>query len=222
MPKTKAATGEVWGVQGGKLHLFTGVRVGASMITFPGGQRWARDGRGMDGYYATELEAAAGMIADARWKAQYHRERMVSAESIVADCERVLGTVRPASAPSAVDEVCVEYFVVIGQWEDFEEEVGTASTKDGADLIVATWDKAKGEPDYGFTIERRTLVGVTLSNDPQAPRQPGGAPGRCLPDDVCVELYDAVTRSNLTRDVKTSERKVAVVTETLAKFGGGK
>lgn len=41
-------------------------------------------------------------------------------------------------------------------------------------------------------------------------------------DEACIAVYDAVSRSNLTRDVKTPARKVAVVTQALAKFGGAK
>jgi hypothetical protein len=36
-------------------------------------------------------------------------------------------------------------------------------------------------------------------------------PAASLVDAACIAIYDAVTRSNLTRDVKTDERKVAIV-----------
>jgi hypothetical protein len=75
---------------GGKLHRFTGVRIGASMITFADGRRHAKDGRGTDGYYASEREAAEAMISPARWTLNYHREKVRAYESMVADCERVL------------------------------------------------------------------------------------------------------------------------------------
>lgn len=94
----KTPTGDVWGMKHGKLHRFTGVRIGASMLTFPDGQRRAKDGRDMDGYYATEHEAAAGMIRSVRWALNYHRERVRGLESMLADCERVLGNGYPESS----------------------------------------------------------------------------------------------------------------------------
>jgi hypothetical protein len=100
MAKTKTPTGEVWGMHGGKLHLFTDVRIGESMLTFPGGQRRAKGGHGTDGYYASEREAAAAMIESARWQLEYHRERLAGLTSMVADCERALAE-SPAQPPNS-------------------------------------------------------------------------------------------------------------------------
>lgn len=37
-------------------------------------------------------------------------------------------------------------------------------------------------------------------------------------DAKCIAIYDAVSRSNITRDVKTPERKAAVVREAMEAF----
>lgn len=59
-----------------------------------------------------------------------------------------------------------------------------------------------------------------LTNTPPTP--PDTFTGLIATDELCISVYDAVSRSNITRDVKTPEKKVAVVTGAIAKFGGGK
>lgn len=90
MGKAKTPTVSVWCVRGGRITEVTGCRLGKEMVTLPGGQRWARNGHGIEGYYESELAAAQAIKKSLPSLIKHYRERLDTYELVNADCDRIL------------------------------------------------------------------------------------------------------------------------------------
>ena len=73
----------------GKIVKIEGARLGATMVTLPGGQRWARDGYGISSYHSTEMEAATAFMRTVPDMLRHLRQQVETYESVLEDCERV-------------------------------------------------------------------------------------------------------------------------------------
>lgn len=92
----KNATTSVWCVRDGRITEVPGCRLGKEMVTLPSGQRWARNGHGIDGYYETQIAAARSFKKDVLALIEGCRQRLATYESVNADCDRILEADRVA------------------------------------------------------------------------------------------------------------------------------
>ena len=124
-----------------------------------------------------------------------------------------VAALRAVGAPGFEADVQRESSRIVPGWTVKElsgnhQEIGIVRESDGEG-----WWVGRDNGAYHF-------LRAVLDAAQPASENPIAAAG--LADDLCIAVYDAVSRSNITRDVKTPEKKVAVVTEAIAKFGGGK